>query len=80
MLPISAAPPSHRASAVLIFPQICPQCSSDRTHRVIPQSPEVETFRCDDCSHEWSAPAPPPMRPVPDAALPRDWFVIKKDR
>jgi transposase-like protein len=57
-----------------MFPPVCPACGSANGRRVIPQSPEVETFRCGSCDHEWSAPAPPPMRPVPDQALPRDWF------
>jgi hypothetical protein len=59
---------------VIHFPNICPACGSTARHLVIPSSPEVETFRCDNCAHEWSTPAPPSMRPVPDASLPRDWF------
>jgi len=46
---------------------------------VIPQSPEVDTFRCGDCGHHWSEPVPPSMRPVPEQSLPRDWFNRKKD-
>jgi ribosomal protein L37AE/L43A len=64
---------------MLVFPHICPACGSAKGRRVIPQSPEVETFHCDDCGHEWSAPAPPPMRPVPERALPRSWFKRKKE-
>lgn len=60
------------------FPNVCPACGSGNGRAVIPQSPEVETFHCPDCAHEWSTPAPPPMRPVPAAALPRDWFPTRK--
>jgi hypothetical protein len=63
---------------VLVFPNICPVCASANGRRVIPQSPEVETFRCMSCGHEWSTPAPPAMRPVPERALPRDWFPKKE--
>jgi len=59
---------------VIVFPNICPHCSSPDARRVIPQSPEVETFHCDRCGHEWSTPAPAPMRPVPPESLPRHWF------
>ena len=41
----------------MIFPVLCPLCHADSGVRVIPQSPEVETFRCGDCRHEWSEPA-----------------------
>jgi len=58
---------------VIHFPNICPNCQSASRHLVIPTSPEVETFRCDTCGHEWSVPAPPPMRPIPSETLPRDW-------
>ena len=63
---------------MLVFPSVCPVCASANGRRVIPQSPEVETFRCTQCDHEWSEPAPPRLRPVPDQALPREWFVPKK--
>lgn len=63
---------------MLVFPSVCPACASATGKRVIPQSPEVETFRCAQCAHEWSEPAPPPLRPVPDQALPREWFLPKK--
>jgi transposase-like protein len=63
---------------MVIFPHICPACGSANGRRVIPQSPEVETFRCADCAHQWSAPAPPAMRPVPEQVLPRAWFTRKK--
>jgi hypothetical protein len=41
----------------MIFPVICPICQSDSGRRVIPDSPEVETFRCEACHHVWSEPA-----------------------
>jgi transposase-like protein len=63
---------------MLVFPSVCPVCASAGGRRVIPQSPEVETFHCDGCGHEWSEPAPPPLRPVPEQALPRHWFPPKK--
>lgn len=63
---------------MLVFPSLCPVCASPNGRRVIPQSPEVETFRCSQCGHEWSEPAPPPLRPVPEHALPREWFLPKK--
>jgi transposase-like protein len=63
---------------MLVFPILCPSCMSPNGRRVIPQSPEVETFHCDRCGHEWSTPAPPPMRPLPPHALPRAWFGRKK--
>lgn len=47
---------------------------------IVSDSPEVEAFRCADCAHTWTAPAPPSMRPVPDAALPRDWFDARKKK
>jgi len=43
---------------VIVFPAICPMCSSDTGRRVIPDSPEVQTFRCGRCHHVWSEPAP----------------------
>jgi transposase-like protein len=63
---------------VIQFPNICPACESTARHQVIPTSPEVETFRCENCGHEWSVPAPPRMRPVPEPALPRQWFAWRK--
>jgi hypothetical protein len=68
--------PAH----VIQFPKICPACNSTARHELIPSSPEVETHRCDSCGHEWTTPAPPPMRPVPDSALPHDWFNPKKTK
>jgi hypothetical protein len=50
----------------MIFPVICPVCGADSGRRVIPASPEVETFHCGDCHREWSEPAPPLM-PLPPA-------------
>jgi hypothetical protein len=44
---------------VIVFPAICPKCASDSGKRMIPESPEVETFRCARCQNQWSEPAPP---------------------
>ena len=44
---------------MIVFPAICPFCSSDAGRRIIPESPEVQTFRCANCRHQWSEPAPP---------------------
>jgi len=38
---------------------------------VVPQSPEVDTFRCGHCGHEWSAPAAPVRADIPEEALPQ---------
>ena len=62
------------------FPHICPRCASEDGLLVASESPEVEAFQCPNCAYTWSAPAPPPMRPVPDAALPRDWFDARKKK
>lgn len=50
----------------MIFPVLCPVCQADSGRRVIPDSPEVETFRCGACQHSWSEPAPnwQPMVPA----------------
>jgi transposase-like protein len=32
----------------------CPSCLSDRTAATISSSPEVYSFRCNDCQHEWA--------------------------
>ena len=40
----------------MIFPVLCPRCQADSGARLVPESPEVETFRCGDCRHEWSEP------------------------
>lgn len=32
-------------------------CQADSGRRVIPTSPEVESFQCGECRHEWSEPA-----------------------
>ncbi len=58
---------------MIVFPAICPACGSDAGRRLIPESPEVQTFRCGRCLHTWSEPAPayrvdaaddgPPKRP-----------------
>jgi len=42
----------------VIFPAICPICRSDSGRRVIPESPEVCTFRCGSCDYQWSERAP----------------------
>ncbi|HTM24823.1 MAG TPA: hypothetical protein VL225_06500 [Vicinamibacterales bacterium] len=64
----------------MIFPVICPMCRADSGRRTIPQSPEVDTFVCGDCRHEWSEPAPaysplpaPPRPPL----LGRFWQLIR---
>ena len=69
-----------RPVRLIHFPHICPRCSSDEGLMIVSDSPEVEAFRCADCAHTWTAPAPPSMRPVPDAALPRDWFDARKKK
>jgi transposase-like protein len=64
---------------MIVFPAVCPACGASSGRRVIPESPEVETFRCGDCQHEWSEPAPLPVRTeIPKHALPWDWFRIRK--
>ena len=46
---------------------------------VIPQSPEMDTFRCGKCGHEWSEPAAPVRSEIPAEVLPHDlWFRVKK--
>jgi uncharacterized Zn finger protein len=55
----------------MIFPVLCPHCSSDSGRRVIPESPEVDSFRCERCGHAWSQPAAPVRGPIPAAVLPR---------
>ena len=52
----------------MIFPVLCPLCRSDSGRRTIPSSPEVETFRCGACHHEWSEPARPESFPRADAS------------
>jgi hypothetical protein len=41
----------------MIFPIICPQCHAHSGRVVIPESPEVDTFCCGHCQHQWSEPA-----------------------
>lgn len=58
----------------MIFPAICPTCRSDSGRRVVPTSPEVDTFRCGACRIEWSEPAamtPPIVQPLPAVAIER---------
>ena len=40
-----------------LFPPICPSCHSASGRIVIPESPEVETYKCQACHHQWSQPA-----------------------
>jgi transposase-like protein len=64
----------------MIFPVICPVCQSDSGRRIIPQSPEVDTFRCGHCGQEWSEPATPVRSEIPDDALPGGgvWLRLKQ--
>ena len=58
----------------MIFPAICPACGSASGRRVLPMSPEVDTFRCGACRMEWSEPAaaiPPVVRWLPTVAMER---------
>ena len=54
----------------MIFPALCPLCHADSGRRVIPSSPEVETFRCGHCRHEWSEPVQPFLTTATDAPIP----------
>jgi hypothetical protein len=46
---------------------------------VIPQSPEMDTFRCGSCGNVWSEPAAPGRSDIPTEALPHGvWFRLKK--
>ena len=46
---------------------------------LVPQSPEMDTFRCDRCGNEWSEPAAPVRSDIPEDALPRGlWLRLKK--
>jgi hypothetical protein len=42
---------------VTLFPPICPTCHSSSGRAVIPDSPEVETYQCQNCRRSWSQPA-----------------------
>jgi hypothetical protein len=43
---------------------------------VIPQSPEMDTFRCGSCGNVWSEPG---RSDIPTEALPHGvWFRLKK--
>jgi hypothetical protein len=44
---------------MIVFPSICPSCGSEKGQRIIPESPEVQTFRCVVCRYEWSEPLRP---------------------
>jgi Zn ribbon nucleic-acid-binding protein len=63
---------------VIVFPAVCSACGSSSGRRVIPESPEVETFRCGACGHQWSEPAPTVRTEIPRQALPWDWFRNRK--
>ena len=41
----------------MIFPAICPTCGSSSGRSVIPESPDVQTFKCGACECSWSEPA-----------------------
>jgi Zn ribbon nucleic-acid-binding protein len=62
------------------FPAICPVCRADSGRQIIPESPEVDTFRCGRCGHEWSEPAAPVRADIPADALPRDGLVLRLKR
>jgi len=53
---------------MIVFPSICPSCGSEKGQRIIPESPEVQTFRCVSCRHEWSE----PLRPLEIASDPAE--------
>ena len=58
----------------MIFPAICPVCRADSGRRVIPTSPEVDTFRCGDCQAEWSEPASADRYSVDQAVEDSRWI------
>lgn len=61
----------------MIFPVLCPVCQADSGVRVVPESPEVETFRCGDCRHQWSEPARTELTSKPVAKqLERRWRAL----
>ena len=63
----------------MIFPAICPACHSDTGRMVIPESPEMDTFRCGQCGNVWSEPAAPVRADIPEEALPHGlWFRLKR--
>jgi transposase-like protein len=59
---------------MIVFPAICPACASDAGRRIIPESPEVQTFRCARCQHTWSEPAPTYFLQEAEDAPPRRRF------
>jgi hypothetical protein len=65
----------------VIFPAICPVCHSDSGRLIIPASPEVDTYRCGACGHEWSQPASH-REAIPVDELPRldSWLRIFRRR
>ena len=62
---------------MIVFPAICPACASDEGQRLIPESPEVQTFRCARCQHTWSEPAPAYTLDRPDNDAPRPRFRLR---
>ena len=63
----------------MIFPVLCPVCHADSGTRLVPLSPEVETFRCGDCRHEWSEPARVASMKPADAELERRWRSVLQE-
>lgn len=47
----------------------CPVCASEQQQAFVSPSPDTDIFRCRDCGHVWTAPAPfvivPADRPLP---------------
>jgi hypothetical protein len=67
--------------SVIVFPAICPACASDRGRRIIPASPEVQTFRCGACRYEWSEPLQAiDISPDPEADEPKRWRPFRRKR
>jgi hypothetical protein len=58
----------------MIFPVICPECRSDSGRRIVPQSPEVQTFRCGACQYVWSEPGH--ASEIPVAAFEGPWRAL----
>jgi hypothetical protein len=60
----------------MIFPAICPTCASASGRRIIPESPEVQTFTCGACERSWSEPAAPePFESL--STRPSDWAMFR---
>lgn len=61
----------------MIFPVLCPVCGADSGRRVIPESPEVDSFVCGHCAHRWSEPASPSsIAAPPDPLSTRLWRLL----